>query len=175
MGQHLSLHCYLSIRTGCSSFRPETRCCVFAAVLVCAPGRAAHFRARIGSGMRDAHDCQHKVPEGFSQSCMESLLTYLYTDTLPGHLEPPAVVELLHAASYYGTTRSGTLPDIQAHCSSNCCTPVTSAIWSHRGLCVHIGWCGGLHSCHFSLWIPQGLLTTSHNNLHTGPRVMVAQ
>lgn len=30
------------------------------AVLCCA-GRAAHFRARLSSGMRDAHDCQHKV------------------------------------------------------------------------------------------------------------------
>lgn len=26
-------------------------------------GRAAHFRARLSSGMRDAHDCQHQVSE----------------------------------------------------------------------------------------------------------------
>lgn len=36
---------------------------------------------------------------------MEALLTYIYQDTLPDGLEPPAVVELLHAASYYGTPR----------------------------------------------------------------------
>jgi len=69
------------------------------------PGRAAHFRARLSSGMRDAHDCEHKVPEGFSQSCMEALLSYVYRDTLADEMEPPAVVELLHAASYYGTPR----------------------------------------------------------------------
>eukprot|EP00879_Flechtneria_rotunda_P008171 GHRR01008560.1.p1 GENE.GHRR01008560.1~~GHRR01008560.1.p1 ORF type:complete len:542 (+),score=177.66 GHRR01008560.1:161-1786(+) len=68
-------------------------------------GRAAHFRARLSSGMRDAHDCQHKVPEGFSQSCMEGLLHYLYHDELPPGLEPPGVVEILHAAAYYGTPR----------------------------------------------------------------------
>jgi hypothetical protein len=55
--------------------------------------------------MRDAHDCQHKVPEGFTQSCMQALLVYIYHDTLPEGLQPPAVVELLHAASYYGTPR----------------------------------------------------------------------
>jgi hypothetical protein len=88
--------------------------------------------------MRDAHDCQHKVPEGFSQSCMESLLTYLYTDTLPDHLEPPAVVELLHAASYYGTTRSDGLPHIQAVRTATAMAGMlawASAIlptWSHR-------------------------------------------
>jgi hypothetical protein len=47
----------------------------------------------------------HQVPEGFSQSCMEALLSYVYHDALPDGLEPPAVVELLHAASYYGTPR----------------------------------------------------------------------
>lgn len=67
--------------------------------------RAAHFRARISSGMRDAHDCQHKVPEGFSQPCMSALLEYLYHDCLSDKLDPPAVVQLLHAASYYGTPR----------------------------------------------------------------------
>lgn len=74
-------------------------------VCVVPAGRAAHFRARISSGMRDAHDCQHKVPEGFKQPCMEALLAYIYHDTLADDLEPPAVVELLHAASYYGTPR----------------------------------------------------------------------
>lgn len=46
-----------------------------------------------------------QVPEGFSQPCMEALLFYMYHDVLPDGLEPPAVVELLHAASYYGTSR----------------------------------------------------------------------
>lgn len=55
--------------------------------------------------MRDAHDTQHKVPEGFSQSCMAALLEYLYHDCLSDKLDPPAVVQLLHAASYYGTPR----------------------------------------------------------------------
>eukprot|EP00878_Enallax_costatus_P008072 GHUV01008442.1.p1 GENE.GHUV01008442.1~~GHUV01008442.1.p1 ORF type:complete len:607 (+),score=209.30 GHUV01008442.1:178-1998(+) len=68
-------------------------------------GRAAHFRARLSSGMRDAHDCQHKVPEGFSHRTMQSLLHYLYTDNMPVGLEPAAVVQLLHAAAYYGTPR----------------------------------------------------------------------
>lgn len=67
--------------------------------------RAAHFRARLSSGMRDAHDCQHKVPEGFTLAALQGLLLYLYTDQLPPGLEPAAVVELLHAAAYYGTPR----------------------------------------------------------------------
>ncbi len=50
-----------------------------------------------------------QVPEGFSQACMEALLSYMYHDGLPDGLEPPAVVELLHAASYYGTPRWGTV------------------------------------------------------------------
>lgn len=47
----------------------------------------------------------HQVPEGFSQSCMEVLLSYLYTDELPEHMEPQALVQLTHAAAYYGTPR----------------------------------------------------------------------
>lgn len=75
--------------------------------VMCPAGRAAHFRARLSSGMRDAHDCQHKVPEGFSSSTMQSLLHYLYMDDMSAGLEPSAVVQLLHAAAYYGTPRYG--------------------------------------------------------------------
>jgi hypothetical protein len=46
-----------------------------------------------------------QVPEGFSLPAMQGLLLYLYTDKLPPELEPAAVVELLHAAAYYGTPR----------------------------------------------------------------------
>ncbi|KAF6261005.1 protein-L-isoaspartate O-methyltransferase-domain-containing protein [Scenedesmus sp. NREL 46B-D3] len=46
-----------------------------------------------------------QVPEGFTLPAMQGLLLYLYTDQLPPGLEPAAVVELLHAAAYYGTPR----------------------------------------------------------------------
>jgi hypothetical protein len=36
---------------------------------------------------------------------MQGLLLYLYTDELSPELEPASVVELLHAAAYYGTPR----------------------------------------------------------------------
>jgi hypothetical protein len=49
--------------------------------------------------------CVLQVPEGFSQGVMSSLLAYIYRDTLPDGLDPPAVVQLLYAASYYGTPR----------------------------------------------------------------------
>ncbi|KAF8072717.1 PIMT1 [Scenedesmus sp. PABB004] len=67
--------------------------------------RAAHFAARLSSGMRDAHDASHTAPEGFSLACMKSLLHYMYHDDLPPGLDPPAVVRLLHAACFYGTPR----------------------------------------------------------------------
>jgi hypothetical protein len=78
-----------------------------AGLLLCGCGPSAagvsHLQSVSHSGACDAYGLQ--VPEGFSQSCIEALLCYCYSDDLPTGLEPPAVVELLQAASYYGTPR----------------------------------------------------------------------
>lgn len=49
-------HSAISVLHGKASF-----IVLLAAAAVAAAGRAAHFRARISSGMRDAHDTEHKV------------------------------------------------------------------------------------------------------------------
>ncbi|GBF99226.1 hypothetical protein Rsub_11433 [Raphidocelis subcapitata] len=64
--------------------------------------RCPHFRARLTSGMRDANGASATVPEAFPQRSIEALLRYLYTDTLPPGLDPPALADLLHAGCFYG-------------------------------------------------------------------------
>jgi hypothetical protein len=62
-----------------------------------AAGRAAHFRARISSGMRDAHDCEHKVRAWVGEPCGGGQLLQSVeeqgntaTATVPDHARYPA-------------------------------------------------------------------------------------
>jgi protein-L-isoaspartate(D-aspartate) O-methyltransferase len=74
--------------------------------------RCDHFRARAGSGMRDAALDRVPVPSHFSRAALEALLRYLYADeAAPGDCHEASA--LLHVAQYYGVQRLGALCEVE--------------------------------------------------------------
>ena len=67
--------------------------------------RCEYFRARFESDMCDSEDDELCVPSQFSQEAMSHFLQYIYKDELPGDLDSQLVIDILHAACYYGVPR----------------------------------------------------------------------